>query len=120
MKDINLAQENGRFFGEIAGHEYEFDRQDKEVEMVKAITLDEFKNHFELTFFSDKVKRIDLELTSTAHEDQQKEYFEKNKEHSIFKETFKTREVIKDLNEFKAAADWHENRYKNNFVNFRK
>lgn len=79
VKDINLAQENGRFFGEIAGHEYEFDRQDKEIEMVKSITLDEFKNHFELTFFSDKVKRFDLELTSTAHEDQQKEYFEKNK-----------------------------------------
>jgi len=38
-KDINLARENGRFFNEIATHEYVFDRQDKEVEIVKTITL---------------------------------------------------------------------------------
>lgn len=119
-KDINLGQENGRFFGEISSHEYNFDRQDAEVELVKTITLDEFKNHFELAFFSDQVKRFDLELTSTAHEEQQKEYLEKNKEHTIFKDTFTTREVVTDLNEFKAAADWHENRYKTNFMEFRK
>lgn len=88
--------------------------------MVKTITLDEFKNHYELAFFSEQVKRFDLELTSTAHEEQQKEYFEKNKEHSIFKDTFQVREVVTDLNEFKQTAEWHENRIKNNFVNFRK
>lgn len=118
-KDINLARENGRYFNEIATHEYLFNRQDVEVETVKSISLEEFKNHFEFVFFSDEVKRFDLELTSTAHEEQQKEYLEKNKEHSIFKDTFKSREVVTDLNEFKASAEWHQNRYKNNFVSFR-
>lgn len=52
-KDINLARENGRYFNEIATHEYLFDRQDVEVETVKSITLNEFKSHYEFVFFSD-------------------------------------------------------------------
>lgn len=67
VKDINLAGENGRFFNEIASHEYLFDRQDVEIETVKSITLNEFMSHFEFVFFSDQVKRVDIELTSTAH-----------------------------------------------------
>jgi secreted Zn-dependent insulinase-like peptidase len=61
------VKENGRFFNEIASHEYLFDRQDVEIETVKSITLNEFMSHFEFVFFSDQVKRVDIELTSTAH-----------------------------------------------------
>jgi len=68
-KDINLQRENGRYWNEIATHEYVFDRQDKEIEVVKSITKEEFLAHFEMVFFSDKVKRLDMELTSTAHEE---------------------------------------------------
>ena len=70
VKDINLGSENGRLWGEIATHEYLFDRQDREIEIVKNITKDEFQAHFEKVFFSDSVKRLDMELTSTAHEEQ--------------------------------------------------
>ena len=35
VKDINLAAETNRFFDEIASHQYLFDRQDVEIEIVK-------------------------------------------------------------------------------------
>lgn len=44
-----------------------------------------------------------MELTSAAHEEQQKEYLEKNKEHSIFKDIFKKRESVSGLDTFKSA-----------------
>lgn len=119
-KDINLARENGRYWNEIATHEYVFDRQDKEIECVKSITKEEFLSHFEMVFFSDKAKRLDMELTSAAHEEQQKEYLEKNKDHEIFKTVFKKRDTVTDLTDFKSKANFHGNRYKQNFVNFRK
>jgi len=67
VKDINLAAETDRFFAEIANHEYLFDRQDMQIEIVKSITLNEFMSHFEFVFFSDQVKRLDIEMISTAH-----------------------------------------------------
>jgi secreted Zn-dependent insulinase-like peptidase len=41
-KDFNLARVHGRFWGEIAVHKYLFDRQDKEIEILKTLTLAEF------------------------------------------------------------------------------
>jgi hypothetical protein len=36
---------------------------------VKQIGKDEFIAHFEYVFFSDQVKRLDIELTSAAHDE---------------------------------------------------
>lgn len=36
------------------------------------------------TFFSPNSKRIDLQLTSEAHKEEQEEYREKNVDHEIF------------------------------------
>lgn len=70
-KDINLQKEEGRFWSEISTHKYLFDRQEKELEILASLTLDDFKNHFETVFFSEKTKRIDLELTAEAHKEEQ-------------------------------------------------
>jgi secreted Zn-dependent insulinase-like peptidase len=60
QKDINLNKEYARNWGEISTHKYDFERQNKEIQMLETITLDEFKNLFEKVFFSEESKRIDL------------------------------------------------------------
>ena len=42
--------------------------------MLETITLDDFKNLFEKVFFSEESKRIDLQLTSEAHKEEQEEF----------------------------------------------
>ena len=69
-KDINLARENARHWGEISTHKYEFDRQDKEIAMLSEVTKQDFIDLFEKTFFSATSKRIDLQLTSEAHHEE--------------------------------------------------
>ena len=41
-KDFNLSREHGRQWGEIATHKYMFDRQEREIEVLKGITREEF------------------------------------------------------------------------------
>jgi secreted Zn-dependent insulinase-like peptidase len=71
-KDLNLAQEAARLWGEISTHTYLFDRQDIELELLKEITKEEFLNHFDKVFFSEETKRFDLELTSERHSEEEK------------------------------------------------
>ncbi len=65
-KDFNLSMENNRYWEEIAiTHTYMFDRQDREVETLKTLTIEDFKKHFNQLFFDPvTTKRLDLELTS--------------------------------------------------------
>lgn len=41
-KDYNLSREHSRFWDEIAVHKYMFDRQEKEIEILKTVTKEEF------------------------------------------------------------------------------
>ena len=59
-KDINLKTENARHWGEISTHKYEFDRQEKEIQMLSEITKQDFIDMFFKTFFSPESKRMDL------------------------------------------------------------
>lgn len=43
QKDKNLGSEASRFWGEILKHSYEFERKEKEIEVIPKITLQEFK-----------------------------------------------------------------------------
>jgi secreted Zn-dependent insulinase-like peptidase len=63
--------ENERFWNEIGlQHSLMFDRQDREVAALKALTLNEFKDHFEeLLFNENKTRRLDYQLTSVKHAD---------------------------------------------------
>jgi insulysin len=69
-KDINLRKEYARNWGEISTHKYDFDRQEKEIQVLQTIQLADFKQMFEEVFFSDKSKRVDLQLTSEAHKEE--------------------------------------------------
>ena len=53
--------------------------------MLNNITKEDLINHFDSTFFSKKSKRLDLELTSDAHKEEQDQYKESNNDHEIFK-----------------------------------
>lgn len=54
-------------------HRYQFDRQQKELELLETITKDEFIAYFRQTFFSAESARLDLMLTANTHKDQQAE-----------------------------------------------
>lgn len=84
-KDINLSYECTRFWNEIGKHKYNFKRQSKMVEDLNKVTKSEFIAHFEKVFFSDQTKRLDLQLTSEAHKEEQEKYRALNQESEIFK-----------------------------------
>lgn len=63
-KDKNMAEESHRFWNEISIHNYDFERQQTELDILDKITLEEFKAFFERVFFSEYTKRLDFELTS--------------------------------------------------------
>ena len=42
-KDYNLNSEHARYWGEIAVHKYMFDRQEKQMELLRTLTVEEFK-----------------------------------------------------------------------------
>ena len=78
-KDYNLGKENQRFWGEIAVHKYLFDRQEREIEEIKTLTKDEFIDHFKRVFFTER-RRLDYELTTEKHKQEQEEWKAKNGE----------------------------------------
>jgi len=41
-KDYNLSSEHSRLWNEIAAHKYLFDRQEREIEILKTLTKQEF------------------------------------------------------------------------------
>lgn len=66
-KDPNMNKAAMRNIGEITTHRYQFDRQQKELELLETITKDEFKAYFTKLFFSAETARLDLMLTAEAH-----------------------------------------------------
>jgi insulysin len=116
-KDYNLQGEHGRFWSEISCHKYLFDRQQKEVQALKELTLDQFKAHFERVFFSEThSKRLDFELNSATHKEGQAEWKAKNAE-----KYGKRTEVALDgsLQTFKKMMGLHPDLFKANFASFK-
>ena len=68
-KDYNLGREHLRFWNEIATHKYIFDRQEREIEILRNLTKQEFQEHFEQVFFTER-RRLDYELTSEKHSEE--------------------------------------------------
>ena len=62
-KDKNLNEESFRYQGEISDHRYQFDRQEKEAETLRALKKDEWQLFFEDLFFT-KCKRVDFRYNS--------------------------------------------------------
>ena len=117
-KNINLHQEYSRYWGEICTHKYLFDRQDKQIELLSQITKKDVQDLFELTFFSKTSKRIDLQLTSDAHGEEQELYRQKNMEHELF-QSITTRVPVKDsIVQFKKQSGMHPDVYKSSYAEF--
>jgi secreted Zn-dependent insulinase-like peptidase len=117
-KNINLYEENNRNWGEICTHKYLFDRQDKQLELLSDITKKDLQALFELTFFSKQSKRIDLQLTSEMHAEEQELYKQKNSEHEIF-QNIMTRVPVKDsIVQFKRQSGMHPDAYKASYAEF--
>ena len=80
-KDISLSKQHSRHWTEIQTHKYCFDRQQQEIASLSEVSLDDFKRHFTETFFSPSSKRLDLNLTSAIHAEEQRVYESKNSCH---------------------------------------
>lgn len=115
-KDKNMGEESSRFWKEISTHNYDFDRQQKEIDTLETITLDDFKKQFEQVFFSKHAKRLDLELTSVKHKYEQAEYIAKNVVDPYFVNHLKRRIFPGDITEFKKQAKFLDDVVKNNFM----
>ena len=87
--------------------------------MLETITLDDFKNLFEKVFFSEESKRIDLQLTSEAHKEEQEEFRASNQEHDIFK-NLKRVQVQGSIVDFKKQSGMHPDTYKADYAKFLK
>ena len=107
-------------WSEISTHKYLFDRQQKEIETLASLTLDDFKAHFERVFFSEETKRIDLELTAEAHKDEQASCKESNANHEGHKHIKRTVYGQEFLDEFKSAMSFHDDPYIENYIQKRK
>lgn len=116
-KDISHSKQHARHWAEIATHNYLFDRQSKELDLLESVTLQDFVDHFESTFFSASSKRLDFHLNAELHKEEQKEYRSINEKHEA---TEKLRRYGFDgsLAEFKKEQGLHPDTYKANYAKF--
>lgn len=96
-----MSEESSRFWGEISTHNYDFGRQDEELKILDTITLQEFKDFFEWTFFSEHTKRLDFQLTSVKHKYNQAEWLAKNATDPMFTQHLKRTVFPGDITTFK-------------------
>lgn len=121
-KDFNLKMEHKRFWEEISTtHTYLFDRQDREVEILKTgLTVEDFKEHFSQLFFSPSSKRLDLQLTSTKHDEKQAEWAAKNAQSTILTHVSVDKRVlvasVGGIEAFKMGQALYSDVYKTNFA----
>ena len=87
--------------------------------MLENITIEDFKGMFEKVFFSQESKRIDLQLTSEAHKDEQEQYRVSNLEHDIFN-NLKRVQVQGSILDFKKQSGMHPDTYKADYAKFLK
>ena len=97
-KDINMKKDNERMWSEIGLHKYNFARQQEEIDALETFNKADVIDHFMNTFFGVESKRLDLELTSAAHTDQNEEYKLSNSKHEIYEK--KERSVF-SIDDFK-------------------
>lgn len=70
-KDKNSVEDFMRQWKELATHHYCFDRQEREIAMLKTITKAELQSYFEALFFQEKrANRLDVHWNSSLHQKQ--------------------------------------------------
>lgn len=68
QRDRSQGKECVRQWNEISSHNYDFDRQQKEIDCLKTYDLSEFKRLYEDLFFND-AKRLDIQMMSHKHKE---------------------------------------------------
>jgi secreted Zn-dependent insulinase-like peptidase len=66
-----LAEEFNRIMGELSTHKYQFDRQEREIELLKELTLEDFQNHFASLLEPKQSARLDMHWNSAHHKEQE-------------------------------------------------
>ena len=89
-----------------------FDRQEKEIEQLKAITKEEFKDFFNTRFFSEQARRIDFELNSSKHLEEQAKQLEENHEDPMFKTILKDRVIHNSMESFAASVEMEQDLFR--------
>lgn len=108
---MNLEKEHKRLWNEITTHTYDFGIKAKKIEMLETIEKQEFVEHFNSIFFSEKTKRLDLQLTSVAHKEEQESERKINEsEDKVFK-TMKRIFIQESIIDFKKESGMHPNDY---------
>lgn len=116
-KDINISKVHARSWGQIASHEYKFNKQEDSIETLKTVTKADFIKCFNDCFFSAETTRIDFQLNSLAKEEiakENEEYAKKNKEHSIYAPGNGRAEWV-DMEAYYAQSTYHTDKVKANF-----
>lgn len=114
-RDITLKKQAERFWREINNHEYNFDRQSGDLEVLKTITKADMQAHFVRVFFSDTSKRLDICLTTLNHKEEQATLKKENEGHEIWKQ-LKRVPVTDSISGFKKQCGLHPNVSKAKFM----
>lgn len=80
------------------------------------MTKDEFIAHFENVFFSKDTKRIDYQLNSHGHVEENEKYLESNKANELFKDF--ERKHFEGIEAFKQQAQYHKDYVTEGYRNF--
>lgn len=116
-KDINISKVHARSWGQIASHEYKFNKQEDSIETLKTVTKADFIKCFNDCFFSAETRRIDFQLNSLAKEEitkENEEYAQKNKEHSAYAPA-NGRVEWADMDTYYAQSKYHDDKVKAGF-----
>ena len=104
-QDINISKAHARSWKQIATHAYNFDEQEQQVKLLKEVTKKEFIDCFNDLFFGQNIRRVDFELNSASHGEENAKYSPINKEDAIYKAGRKEWETV---DEFQQKIGYHD------------
>ena len=104
-KDKNMGEEFAKHKAELVYFKFNFNRQEQEIEILKAITKEEWQKYFEV-LFGDNARRLDIRYNSKAHQEQEA------KNEFIFDNETK----LPSINAFKNSCSLYPDSYKNAYA----
>lgn len=83
-KDINLIEETSRNYAEITRHYYNFDRKEKNCEILENLKKEELIEFYNVHFCED-IRKLDVEYVAECHKANNEKLFEETKEENGIK-----------------------------------
>ena len=109
QKDLNLREETTRLGYEIFSHQFEFDRKNKEIELLKQLEKGEFIHYFYDLFYNEP-RRMNIQLLAQQHNENQKEFKAINQEY--YTKNGISNMYIDSISKFKSEAKFYPDLYK--------